>query len=231
MFWQHHGIEKRDLLVPASILIGAILISITICVSISRIGGSSLIKSGDESPVDDSLPVKVVERRDAPKLGQGKVKMIEFADFQCPFCQSFYNEAYKQIKADYVDTGKVQFEYRHYPLSFHQNAQVSAEASECANRQGKFFEYYDVLFARGKADGTGLASTDLKSYATQLGLDMNKFTQCLDGGETEATVKADFDAGQKAGVTGTPTIFINGKKIVGNQPYEVFKNEIESALK
>lgn len=231
MFWQRHGIEKKDLLIPLSILIGAILISVTICVSASRIGGSPLTKSDDKAPVDNSLPVEVTERKDAPKLGQGKVKMIEFADFQCPFCQSFYNEAYKQIKADYVDTGKVQFEYRHYPLSFHQNAQVSAEASECANRQGKFFEYYDVLFARGKADGAGLGSADLKIYATQLGLDINKFTQCLNNGETTSVVKADFDAGQKAGVTGTPTIFINGKKIVGNQPYEIFKNEIEAALK
>lgn len=233
MFWKHHGIEKKDLLVPASILVGAILVSLSICFGAMRLGGGSIFAKSSVGKVakDDTNLSKVAERKDAPREGKGKLKIVEFADFQCPYCQSFYNQAYKQIKSEYIDTGKIQFEFRHYPLSFHQNAQIAGEASECANRQGKFFEYHDVLFIKGKADGKGLSNSDLKVYASQIGLDEAKFNQCLDGGEATAVVKSDFDSGSKAGVTGTPTFFINGKKLVGNQPFDVFKQEIESALK
>src|SRR4029079_1033526 len=133
-----------------------------------------------------------------------------------------------QIKAEYIDTGKGDYIFRHFPLSIHVNAQISAVAAECANEQDKFWAYHDLLYKNGKADGTGLAAGDLKKYADQLGLNTglfgfgyNKFNQCFDGNTTLQTVKDDQAEGTKVGVTGTPTFYINGKQIVGAQPYSV----------
>lgn len=236
MFWQKHGIEKKDILMPGSILIGAILISASILW-----GGSGAINARDAETVaqagnapqqqDNGEPVALTKRNDAPSKGGGKVEIVEFSDFQCPFCQRFYNDAYKQIKEKYVDTGKAKFVYRHFPLSFHQNAQKAAEAAECANRQGKFWPYHDLLFDGFVSDGSNLEVADLKKYASDLGLDTSKFNSCLDNGETSATVKKDVDEATKAGVSGTPTIFINGKKIVGAQSFSAFEVIIENALK
>jgi protein-disulfide isomerase len=175
--------------------------------------------------------VKVEARKDAPTMGKGKVEIVEFSDFQCPFCQKFFNDAYKQIKAKYVDTGKAKLVFRHYPLSFHQNAQKAGEAAECANRQGKFWPYHDVLFQKAQADGKGLEVESLKQYAKDLGLNSDKFNACLDNGETASIVSSDTTAGNNAGVSGTPTVFINGQKVVGAQPFSAFESIIESALK
>jgi protein-disulfide isomerase len=164
--------------------------------------------------------------------------MVEFSDFQCPFCAKFFKETYSQIKSKYIDTGKVKLVFRHYPLPMHQNAQKAAEAAECANRQGKFFEYHDLLFENSQSDGSGLAMEDLKKYADQLGLNKgtlgfgkDKFNQCLDRGEAAETVKKDVSDAQSAGISGTPSFFVNGKKIVGAQPFANFEQAIEEALK
>ncbi len=232
MFWKKHDIEKKDLLTPGAILIGAILISISICWGSGTLpyfaGGSNTGEGNTQ--VENNKEVKITKRDSAAIIGSGKVELVEFSDFQCPFCQRFYNDAYKQIKAKYIDTNKVKFTYRHYPLSFHQNAQKSAEASECANDQGKFFEYHDVLFENSDADGTGLNTADLKKYAVNLGLDAAKFNACLDNGTKEEIVKKDFAEGQRLGVNGTPTIYVNGVAIIGAQPFSVFEEAIEEAL-
>ncbi len=189
---------------------------------------------------DDSKPVQVPDRADQPVIGKkdAKVRIVEFADFQCPFCERFYKESYAQIKSKYVDTGKAKIIFRHFPLSFHQNAQKSAEAAECANRQGKFLEYHDLLFNNSQSDGTGLNLPDLKKYADQLGLNKgtlgfgkNRFNDCLDKGEAVDVVNKDIAEGTASGVAGTPSFFINGKKVVGAQPYSVFETAIEAALK
>lgn len=232
MFWKSHGIEKKDLLVPGSVLIAAILISVSVLVSAGKIswdrsGGGSNPQAAQE----EGGEFEVAKRKDAPTIGTGKVELIVFSDFQCPFCQQFYNGAYKEIKAKYIDTGKVKITFRHFPLPFHQNAQKAGEAAECANRQGKFWPYHDILFEKMQADGTGLDIASLKQYAQNLGLNIVKFNACLDGGETAEIVKKDLKDGQDATVSGTPTIFVDGKKVVGAQPFESFKQEIEAALK
>ncbi len=189
---------------------------------------------------DSGQPVTVTDRSGEPVIGSkdAKVTMIEFSDFQCPFCERFYKDSYGQIKTKYVDTGKLKIIYRHFPLSFHQNAEKAAEAAECANQQGKFEQYHNLLFDNSQSDGTGLNVTDLKKYADQLGLNKgtlgigkNKFNDCLDKGDTAQIVSQDIAAGTAAGVDGTPSFFINGKKIVGAQPYTVFESAIEAALK
>jgi protein-disulfide isomerase len=228
------GVEEKDFLIPASILIGAILISVSICFSAGKISwaGSkaAAVKTGD-TQTGGSGEVKVAVRKDAPTIGTGKVEIVEFSDFQCPYCQRFFKDAYKQIKSNYIDTGKVKLIFRQFPLSFHQNAQKAAEAAECASRQGKFEEYHDKLFTLGQSDGTGLAVTDLKKYASDLGLDVSKFNQCLDNGETADVIKKDISDGNSIGVNGTPSFVINGKLVVGAQPFASFQQAIDAALK
>ena len=193
------------------------------------------------APSEPSAPVKVADRAGQPVLGNSsaKVTIYEFSDFQCPYCEQFFSQTLGQIKSKYIDTGKVKLVYRNFPLSnLHQNAEKAAEAGECANRQGKFWEYHDLLFKNGKSDGTGLAVEDLKKYADQLGLNKgtlgfgtNKFNQCLDKGEAVDVVKQDQADGTAAGVSGTPTLFVNGKMIVGARPFANFEQAIDAALK
>jgi len=178
-------------------------------------------------------PVSVPERADAPMIGNkdAKVTIYEFSDFQCPFCKRFFDDTYAQIKKQYVDTGKVKIIFRHFPLPFHVNAQISGQAAECASRQGKFWEYHDLLFKNAQADGTNFDVASLKKYATQAGIGGSKFDQCLDKNETAEVVKGDGAAGASIGVTGTPTFYVNGKQIIGAVPLATFAKLIEEELK
>lgn len=192
-----------------------------------------------QAPGQPAAPVSVPDREGQPVTGNknAKVTVVEFAEFQCPFCKRYFDDAYKQVKAKYIDTGKIKYVYRHFPLAFHQNAEIAGVAAECANRQGKFWEYHDILFAKGAGDGTGLSLEDLKKYGDELGLNRgtlgfkrNQFSQCLDNKETLQAVKDDNNAGLAAGVSGTPTFVINGKLLVGAQPFTAFEQAIEAAL-
>lgn len=177
-----------------------------------------------------------VSADDDPVLGNknAKIVMIEFSDYQCPFCRSFWKDALSQIKKDYIDTGKVKLVYRDYPLAFHPMAEPSAQAAECADEQGKYWEFHDKIFAEQDKKGQGTITytvQDLKLWASETGLDAGKFNQCLDSGKYKAEVQKDFDDGGKAGVSGTPSFFINGRLMVGAQPYSAFKAIIEEELK
>jgi len=155
------------------------------------------------------------------------VTIVEFSDFECPFCGRFYSQTLPHIEEDYIKTGKVKIIFRDFPLGFHRYAQKASEAAECAHQQGKFWEFHNKLYEN--QDSLDIQS--LKEYAADLGLDTQKFNSCLDSGEMAPEVQADFMAGQAAGISGTPSFFINGQKIVGAQPYAVFRDAIESALK
>ena len=153
-----------------------------------------------------------------------KVTIVEFSDFQCPFCGREYPVIEKLMK-DY--DGKVRLVFRHYPLDFHPFAEKAAEAGACAADQGKFWELHDKMFTnQGK-----LAVEDLKGYAKSVGVDAAKFDQCLDSGEKKPAVEDDQKAGTEAGVSGTPAFFINGIFINGAQPYDQFKQTIDRELK
>jgi protein-disulfide isomerase len=123
--------------------------------------------------------------------------------------------------------GKVRLVFRHFPLSFHANAPKAAEASACADEQGKFWEMHKQLFANQKA----ITVPELKQHAGAIGLDQAKFDACLDGGSKKAIVDADTKAGSEAGVSGTPAFFINGKLLSGAQPFSEFEKVIEAELK
>lgn len=153
------------------------------------------------------------------------VTIIEFSDFECPFCTRFYQQTLPSIEKNYINTGKVKFVYRDFPLGFHANAQKAAEAAECAAEQGKFWEMHNKIF-----DGGELGVATLKQYATELGLDTSAFSECLDSGQMTSEVQKDFNDGKNYGVSGTPTFFINGIEIVGAQPYSVFEQAIEQEV-
>ncbi len=154
------------------------------------------------------------------------VTIIEWSDFECPFCERFYSQSFKKIDEQYIKTGKVKFVYRDYPLGFHPNAQKAAEAAECAGEQGKFYEMHDLLFEKGVSGG--IAS--FKQYAADLKLDTNKFNDCLDSGKMAQEVSKDTQDGNAVGVSGTPGFVINGQSVSGAQPFEVFKQIIDGEL-
>ncbi|MFQ5620919.1 MAG: DsbA family protein [Candidatus Nanoarchaeia archaeon] len=158
--------------------------------------------------------------KDAP------VTIVEFSDFECPFCGRFYRDTLPQITEKYINTGKVRFVYRNFPLSFHPNAQKAAEAAECAEDQDKFWEMHDLLFGKGVSGGVDT----FKQFAVSLGLDTSEFNNCLDSGKHASEVQKDFRDGQAAGISGTPGFVINGKLLSGAQPFAVFQQAIEDAL-
>lgn len=158
------------------------------------------------------------------------VTIIEFSDYQCSYCQRFWAQTLPQIKKEYIDTGKVKFVYRDFPLTFHANAQKAAEATECANDQGKFWEMHDKIFEGQRDWSSGDTANISKRYASELGLDEAEFASCLDSGKYTEEVQKDLQDGVKAGVKGTPAFFVNGIFVSGAQPFSVFKQIVDSEL-
>lgn len=158
-------------------------------------------------------------------LANAKATLIVYSDFECPYSFN-HKETIDKIVENYGNQVRVIF--RHYPLSFHVNAQKAAEASECAADQGKFWEMHDKIFA---ASEIGTMSVDKwKEEAKNLGLNTKKFNECLDSGKYASEIGAEEEAGLAAGVEGTPATFVNGELVSGAVPYEQFKQIIDSYL-
>ena len=165
-----------------------------------------------------------------------KLTLIEFSDFECPFCGRYMSDTYPQLTREYVDTGKVRYVFRHFPLErIHLKAFKAGEAAECARVQGEFWPMHDRMFA----DQQSLAESELVVHARTIGLDVPAFQACLNGQAT-AKVRADLDAGARAGMTGTPTFFIGFEqadgsvhvveKLVGAQPFVEFQSVLDRML-
>lgn len=162
--------------------------------------------------------------------------LIEFSDFQCPFCARFYKETLPQIEREYVQTGKLKYVFRDFPIdSIHKEAFKAAEAANCAGEQDNFWPMHDVLFENQK----NLKPRDLERYAEQLKLDLNKFNSCLNSGKYVNEINKDRLDGQRAGVQGTPGFFlgrttddgtIEGFPIKGARSFSYFKQIIEAML-
>lgn len=160
-----------------------------------------------------------------------KVTIVAFEDFRCPFCERTFTDIEPKIFKDYVDTGKVKFAYRHY--QFLGAASVFAgNAAECANEQKKFWDFHDYLYKNQPNESdTSMYTVDrMTEIAGQLGLNVGQFKSCLSSNKYQKNVDRDFADGQKAGVTGTPTFYINGIQLVGAQPYSAFKTIIDQEL-
>lgn len=158
------------------------------------------------------------------------VVIVEYADFQCPFCGAFAREVQPQIEAAYVKTGKVRFEWRDFAWMGDESL-AAANAARCAADQGAFWAYHDRLYTVRVAPNSGTFSRErLLADAQALRLDTSSFTACLDGQRHGAEVAADTAEATRLGMTGTPTFLINGQRIVGAQPFDVFATTIEEAL-
>ena len=215
-------------ILPGAILIAGVLISSAVIYSNGGFGGPASIR---DTPGD----IKKVSADDDSYLGDedAPVVLIEFSDFQCPFCRSFWRDTLSLIKSEYIDTGKVKFVYRDFPLSFHPGAMPAAQATECAEEQGKFWEMHDKIFSEQGKLGSGTVQfgvSELKKWASEIGLNAGNFNSCLDSQKYAEEVNNDAKDGQAAGVTGTPGFFINGRSIIGAQPFEAFKSIIEEEL-
>jgi protein-disulfide isomerase len=156
-----------------------------------------------------------------------QVVIFEWSDFECPFCVKFEKESMFTLRTEYINTGKVLFIYKHYPLNnMHQNAQKAAEATECADEQAKFWEMHDLIYSTGTAGGIDA----LETYAKSLDLNELDFRECLSSGKYKAKIEQDTKEGAQIGINGTPSFVINGQLISGAQPYSVFKQIIEAEL-
>ncbi len=175
---------------------------------------------------------------DGPMRGdpKAKVTLIEFSDYQCPFCGRFFHETLPQIDKEFLQTGKVRYAMRELPLTaIHPNAQKAAEAAQCAGEQGKYWQMHDKLFQNQKA----LEVPRLKEYAKGIGLDNRAFDECLDSGKQAVKIQRDLQEARSLGVNGTPGFFlglttpgktIKATSIEGAQPIEVFRQEINRLL-
>lgn len=182
----------------------------------------------------------VLNLKDDPFKGEknAKVTLVEFSDYQCPFCARHVRETLPPLEREYIATGKIKYVFRNFPIaSIHPLAFKAHEAANCSGEQEKYWEMHDRLFA----NSTALGLKDLSQHARALALDLAKFQACLDSGKHAGKINRDLAEGQKAGVKETPTFFlgltepndtqITAVKIIrGAQPYAAFKQAIESLL-
>jgi len=188
---------------------------------------AATVSAGQQQKPLGSLVVPNVSVDDDPVRGlkDAPVTIIEFSDFQCPYSKHYFDETLSMILSNYSD--RIQYVYRDFPVaSIHPNAPKTAEAAQCAFEQGKFWEYHDMLYKnQGKQE-----LADLKAYAVVLGLDERAFNLCLDSGKYAGEVEKDVADGKSYGVYGSPTFFINGRKVVGALPYATFRTIIDEEL-
>lgn len=172
-----------------------------------------------------------------PMLGSpsAPLTLVEFSDYQCPFCGRFFRDTYPIIKEVYIKTGKLRYVYRDFPLPSHKEAQKAHEAANCAGEQGKYWEMHDRIFG----NQAQMQVPHLREYAEALGVNMPAFTACLDSGKYAEEIKKDIEDGTRAGVQGTPTFVlgqtqatgqVEGLIIRGAQPTDYFKKEIDRLL-
>ena len=215
-------------LLPGSILLAAVIISTTLI-------WSKTIPPQGKAQIGGDNEALVINTDDDPSLGSEdtKVTVVEFSDYQCPFCRIFWKEVFPELKEKYIDTGKVRFVYRDFPLEFHPAALISAQAAECADDQNKYWEFHDKVFGEQEKLGEGTISytiNDINKWASEISVDLDEFNECLNSEKYKEEVQKDYNDGVKYGVTGTPTLFINGIKIIGAQPFENFSAIIEEEL-
>ena len=200
---------------------------------------SQIQNSQAPSPTNNGLVQ--VSLDDDPLLGDknAPITIVEFGDFQCPFCKRFHQQTLPDIKSNYIDKGIVNIVWKDFPIqSIHQNAVASSIAGECADDQGLFWELHDRIFDEQQNwEGlpTSIAINDFKRYASEIGINENEFNKCLDSEKYRQEVLDDFSYGSRIGISGTPAFFVGNQQvgfvqITGAQPYSVFENIIEALL-
>lgn len=209
-------------LISASIIVGAVIIAVSIFISLKVLTDGiilnlpNLATNAQQTAALPSAaaaavgPVKITLKPDVNFLGNtnAKVTVVEYADYECPFCKQVYNTVWPALKTKYVDTGKIKFVYQDFAF-LGPDSNTAAEASHCAADQNKFWQYHDYLFSHQGQEGSGWATADhQKQFAQALGLNTTLFNQCLDSGKYKQEVLDETAAGKSYGVTGTPTLFV-----------------------
>ncbi len=266
---EHVKSGTEALYLPVSILFAAIILSASIFVAGSGVGNSlselsktiSGIRGGtappqgsgnagnvaaapqpNPQPAQQTTEIKGLLQGAAAVQGKqdAPIVIIEYSDYQCPFCRKWFNDSKAQLDKEYIETGKVLFVYKDFPLNFHPMAPVYSEAARCAGDQQKYWEMHDKIFTEQAKFGQGtisnLTKEDVKKWGQDLGLNSSQFNTCLDTGKYTSAVQANFNEGSSIGVTGTPSFVIGkadgtGQLIVGAQPYSVLKSAIDGLLK
>ncbi|MEK6846882.1 MAG: thioredoxin domain-containing protein [Nanoarchaeota archaeon] len=184
---------------------------------------------GDDIPTEPAAKVQVDIEGDPVKgKANAKVTLVQFEDYECPFCQKAALESLPALDK-YVEDGTLRIVTKDYPLPFHSKAQKAAEAAHCARKQGgdaKYYEMHDLLFTSGVEGGVAT----FKEYAQQLNLNTAQFNTCLDSGEFEDEIKADLQYGSTIGVQGTPAFFMNGRMISGACPSQTFESGYQAEI-
>lgn len=189
------------------------------------IGVGMLSRSGNKP--DTASVIGEVSAQDK-SLGNPNAPVVvtDFSDFHCPHCRTFAETTEKQLIKQYVKSGKVRLEYKHFIVV---NSELAANASECAREQGKFWEYHDYLFSKQETDAP-FTTDELKRYAQDLGLNTQQFDECVDSGKYMDVVMKETNEGRRLGVRGTPTIFVNGKLVPRGALWPDLKAAIDEAL-
>ena len=238
------------IIVAGVLIAGAIVLTDAFDIQLKREGSPrpSPQVAGTQAPPAGGAPatqIVSISVDDDPVLGQkdAPVTMIEFSDFECPYCKQSFQAMLPQLKKDYIETGKVKFVYRDLPLPFHEPmATLEALAANCSRDQGgdvAYFRYHDEIFTRTTSNGNGLKKEDLTKIAQDLKLNSSTFQQCLASEKFKSEIEKDLADAAAAGASGTPTFFIGksssngtiqGTMIVGAQPYVGFKPVIDRLL-
>ncbi|MBI1957303.1 MAG: DsbA family protein [Candidatus Niyogibacteria bacterium] len=229
------GEKQSPFIIPGTILLAAVIVAGAIMYA----SGGKTAKAPDG---EDQQAAAAGASEDAQRLLQAEpgdfvlgnpeapVTLVEFADFQCPFCGRFFKQTLPQIKDKYVKTGQVKFIFRDFAFLGEESFRA-AEAARCAGEQRKFWEYHDYLYNHQSGENEGaFADTNLKKFALTLGLDQESFDACLDSGKYRELVEKESSGGNDLGVSGTPTTFVNGKSVVGAVPFSEIDKEIQAAL-
>ncbi|HVO28415.1 MAG TPA: DsbA family protein [Candidatus Paceibacterota bacterium] len=245
---------KREWVLPVSILVAAVLIGGAVVFSALYKGGSAAANPADAGAggaagtAQQAQPpaaagtantnVMALTSRDAV-LGDANapVTIVEYGDYQCPFCAQFFSQTESQIVSNYVNTGKVKMVFRDFAFLGSESL-AAANAAQCANDQGKMWPYHDALYTAkyvdfnkgGSEDDNFYSAAELLKLGQQVGLDMTKFTACVNGDSDAGIVSQEKTDATNFGVNSTPTFFVNGTQILGAQPYSQFQTAITTAL-
>ncbi len=237
----------NNLTLPGAVFLSSLMLSVSISGAVlyansglrANLYGSGPSGQGQPVPTADGEGLAGdaevfadVTLGDIPYLGSenAPVEIVEFADFQCPFCGRFYSDVEIKLVEEYVNTGKAKFAFRDFSF-LGDESYWAANAARCANDQGKFWDFHDYLYTHQNGENQGAFSKEnLKKFGREIGLNTATFNACVDADTHKDAVAADTEAGRAAGVNGTPATFINGKMIAGAQSYSVFKEAIDAAL-
>ncbi|MDY7075623.1 MAG: PCYCGC motif-containing (lipo)protein [Chloroflexota bacterium] len=196
----------------------------------AALAGETLATAEPVAPAAGPTPAAIAPTDDALTLGNpdAPVTLVEFSDYQCPFCARHFQETWPRLKAEFVDTGRVRYVFKDFPIiSIHPQAPKAHQAARCAGEQGEYWAMHDWILARqsewsGNSDHVAV----FKGYAVELGLETAAFAACLDGDRWGSEINADLAEGSDLGVSGTPAFFIAGYPLIGVQPYETFQYAI-----